>query len=280
MMISSRVRGVLSGLLPLLSLSAASLPAVATMAPNAAAAPAGCADYDISFARGTGEPAGVGVVGNAFANALKAKEPGKTFNVHGVDYAADYDFVALDLHSLAAGADNLSAHLQDVASRCPDTQFVLGGYSQGAALVDAVISFGVPLLGFSNPLPGDVANRIVGVALFGDATHRVFNGLQPVFITPDLAAKTTNICADGDPICENVEGGLDTQSADFNANHTSYVSRGLTAQGAAFVADQINGQPAQAAPAPQPPAENDAQTAPDEDTTAAPEEEGSDADGE
>jgi cutinase len=262
MIASTRVRHILGGLLPLLSVSA--IPATA---PSASAAPAGCANYDISFARGTHDSPGLGSVGNAFASAVKAKVPGKTFSTYGVNYPADFDFA-----KAGEGAGDLSEHLQDTASRCPDTQFILGGYSQGAAVVDSVISLGIPVGGFyTTPLPADVANRIVAVALFGDPIHRIFNGPQPIFITPDLGSKVTDQCADGDPICENVDGDVDAQKADFNANHVSYVSRGLTTQAASFVADRVNDQPAQAAPAPQPPAEHDA------DTAGAPDAEGSDA---
>ncbi|EFV13625.1 cutinase family protein [Segniliparus rugosus] len=260
-MIASKLAlGAFGGLLSLMPVFA--VPAVT---PMANAEPAGCAQYDISFARGTHDAPGLGNVGNAFVNAVKAKAPGKTFSVYAVDYPADFDFA-----KASDGGADLSNHLQDVANRCPATQFVLGGYSQGAAVVDSVISLGVPVLGFTNPLPGDVAERIAAVALFGDFVHRFFNGPQPIFITPDLAGKVTDVCADGDPICWNLDGDFNTQKADFDQNHVSYVSRGLTSQAADFVVERINDQPAQAAPAPQPPATPEAE-APEAAAPAAPE---------
>ena len=231
MIVSKLSRRAFGGLLSLLPLFA-----VPVTVSTAQAAPAGCAQYDISFARGTHDSPGLGSVGDSFVNAVKAKAPGKTFSVYAVNYPASFDFA-----KAGEGAGDLSSHLQDVADRCPDTQFILGGYSQGAAVIDSVISLGIPVGGFySSPLPGDVANRIAAVALFGDFVHRFFNGPQPIFITPDLGGKVTDICADGDPICWNLDGDFDTQKADFDQNHVSYVSRGLTSQAADFVVGQIS----------------------------------------
>ena len=113
-------------------------PAVAptgAVIPSATTAP--CPDIEVIFARGTHEPAGVGTVGQAFVDALRPQVGGRTVSAYGVTYPASYDFLAA-----GDGAFDASARAASMASSCPDTRLVLGGYSQGAAVVD--ILAGVP----------------------------------------------------------------------------------------------------------------------------------------
>ena len=112
-----------------LALAAAPLPAPLTGQASAG----GCPDAEVVFARGTGEPPGVGRVGDAFVNSLRSKLPGKTVTAYGVDYPANYNFL-----QATYGAGDVSNRLSYMASACPDTRLVLGGYSQGAAVIDIV----------------------------------------------------------------------------------------------------------------------------------------------
>lgn len=50
----------------------------------------------------------------------------------------------------------MSAHLQSMATSCPNTRMVLGGYSLGAAAADLVVAMTQPGFGFTNPLPTGV----------------------------------------------------------------------------------------------------------------------------
>ena len=59
-----------------------SVPAI----PSAAAD--GCPDSEVVFARGTGEPEGVGPTGQAFVDAVTARLPGKSVGVYPVNYPA------------------------------------------------------------------------------------------------------------------------------------------------------------------------------------------------
>ena len=98
--------------------------------PAAAADP--CPDVEIVFARGTTEPPGVGGVGQAFVDSLRSQLGGRSVGVYAVDYPASRDFDS----STPAGASDASSHIQSMAGNCPGTRIVLGGYSQGAGVID------------------------------------------------------------------------------------------------------------------------------------------------
>ena len=127
--------------------------AAVVMPPTAPAAHAAdCNDVEVVFARGTSEDPGIGRVGDAFVNDLRGLIGNRSLGVYAVNYPASYDFLAV-----ADGANDGSGHIQWVANNCPNTKIVLGGYSQGAAVVDVVTSVPVPGIGFTNPLPPPAA---------------------------------------------------------------------------------------------------------------------------
>ena len=105
---------------------------------------ASCPDVEVVFARGTDEPPGVGRVGQAFIGSLRQKTR-KSIGAYGVNYPASKDFLAA-----ANGANDASNHVQQMANNCPNTKVVLGGYSQGAAVVDIVTAAPLPV---TSPLP-------------------------------------------------------------------------------------------------------------------------------
>ena len=111
------------------------------------------------FARGRLESPGVGVLGNAFVSALRSKT-NKNIGVYAVRYPAD--------NEIDVGANDMSAHIQNMANTCPDTRLVLGGYSLGAAVTDVVLAVPFAFFGFDNPLPAGVDTHIAAVALFGN----------------------------------------------------------------------------------------------------------------
>ena len=201
--------------------AAAVLATTATIVSPAAlpTAHAGCNDIEVVFARGTGEPPGIGRVGQAFVDSLSSKVGGRSIGVYGVNYPATYDFLAA-----ADGANDASAHIQDVVNNCPNTKIVLGGYSQGAAIVDVVTSVPFPAVGFTNPLPADVPDHIAALVVFGNPTAKV--GL-PLTSSPVYGGRALDLCNAGDPVC-----------SDGNSvpAHRDYGPAGLTSQAAAFVA--------------------------------------------
>ena len=192
----------------------------ATVIPTALAAD--CSDVDVVFARGTSEPAGIGRVGQALVDSLAPQLGNRTVSAYGVNYPATYDFLAA-----ADGATDATNHIVSVAAQCPSTRFVLGGYSQGAAIVDVITSVPFPAIGFNNPLPPDAPDHIAALAVFGNPTARV--GL-PLTSSPVYGFKAIDLCNAGDPVCSD---GNNVPA------HRSYGADGAANQAAAFVANLL-----------------------------------------
>lgn len=179
----------------------------------------GCPDIEVTFARGTGEAPAAGRVGQAFIDSLRSKVGGRSVGVYGVNYPATYDFLAA-----ADGANDASAHIQFMVDNCPDTRLVLGGYSQGAAVIDVISAVPVPGVGFNNPLPPNVPDHVAAIAVFGNPSAKL--GL-PLTMSPVWGGRSIDLCNGGDPICQT-----DGQNI---AAHSAYVG-GPTNQAANFVA--------------------------------------------
>ena len=81
-----------------------------------------------------------------------------------------------------------------------------------------------PAVGFTNPLPANVPDRVAALAVFGNPTAKV--GL-PLTSSPLYGARAIDLCNAGDPVCS----GGDSVPA-----HRDYGPSGLTNQAAAFVA--------------------------------------------
>jgi len=201
--------------------------------PTAAAEP--CPDVQVIFARGTFEPAGVGVTGQAFVDALTGKLAGKSVDVYPVNYPASLDFA-----TAADGVIDASNKVRDVAASCPNTKMVLGGYSQGAAVVaysteDAVPpGFNLPD-GITGPMAPEVANHVAAVALFGKPSsgflQMIYTGAPPITVGKLYTGKTTDLCIPEDNVCSPT--GTD------NGAHTLYAVNGMTAQAADFAAHRV-----------------------------------------
>jgi cutinase len=193
--------------------------------PSAAAAP--CPDVQIVFARGTSETPGIGRVGQALVDTLQPRLGGRSLGTYAVNYPASYDFLAA-----ADGAADATAHIAAMAQQCPSTRIVLGGYSQGAAVV-AMLA-GIPPLGnkvgevgSAPPLPHSVADNVAAVAVFGNPSTKFGN---PVSASPLFAGRAIDLCSDGDPICSDGRNPF---------AHTNYPSSGYPTQAANFVAGLV-----------------------------------------
>lgn len=187
----------------------------ASSMPTAAAD--GCPDVEVVFARGTSEPPGLGRVGDGLVNALRG-QTSRSVGAYAVNYPASYDF-----GRAADGANDASGHVMWMVENCPGTRLVLGGYSQGAAIIDIVAAAPVPGFGFTAPLPPEAADHVAAVAVFGNPSTKIG---QPLTNSPSYGFKTIDLCTDGDPICS--PGRI------FSA-HSGYTP-GMTNQAASFVA--------------------------------------------
>ena len=201
--------------------------------PLASAAP--CPDVEVVFARGTFEPPGVGTVGDAFVESLRSDVGGKSIDVYPVNYPASLDF-----QTAADGVIDASNKVRDMANTCPNTKMVLGGYSQGAAVIgyitaDAIPAGFVPPAGITGPMPAGVANHVAAVTLFGKPSNGFLQTLNttapPINVGHLYSGKTLDLCIPEDPICS--PDGSD------NGAHTMYAANGMTGQAADFAARHI-----------------------------------------
>ncbi|WP_077100363.1 cutinase family protein [Mycobacterium terramassiliense] len=213
------------------------------LAPAIPLASAQCPDVQVVFARGTGEPPGVGPTGQAFVDDLRSRVGGKSLDVYPVNYPASNEWdTGLD------GIRDAGAHVVSMAHDCPNTKMVLSGYSQGAAVMGFVTSAAVPDGVDPNtvpkPLDPSVADHVSSVVLFGMPNVRAMNFLNepPVAIGPLYQPKTIKVCAPEDPVCSD---GMNF------AAHDTYASDGqIIDKGAAFAASHLGGNGATPAGAP------------------------------
>ncbi|KAJ6515408.1 cutinase [Mycena sanguinolenta] len=172
---------------------------------------AACSDVMVVFARGTTEPAPIGVVaGPPLEAALKTALGGKTLSFQGVDYPAS-------IPGFLEGGDpqgstTMATDLTNAATSCPNAAIVTVGYSQGGQLVH----------NSANQLSSDVLSRINAAVIFGDPD----NGTAVAGID---AANTKVICHTGDDICAH--GDL------ILAPHLTYGQDAGSA--AAFIASKV-----------------------------------------
>jgi cutinase len=201
------------------------VPAVtARSLPSASAA--SCPAVEVVFARGRMESPGVGVLGNAFINALRSKTK-KNIGVYAVRYPAD--------NQVDVGANDMSAHVQYMMNTCPDTRLVLGGYSLGAAVTDVVLAVPFNFFGFTNPLPPGADQHIAAVALFGNGSAWVgpITNFNPLY-----AERTIDLCHGADPICNPADP--DTWQDNWPAHlANAYIQAGMPNQAADFVAGRL-----------------------------------------
>jgi cutinase len=207
-------------------------------APSASADPppasaGGCPDVEVVFARGTTEAPGVGGIGQAFVDSLQSQIGQKSLWTHAVDYPASTDWP-----TAAQGVIDAADRVREMAAKCPNTKMVLGGYSQGAAVIGYVTAAAIPAgyavpPGITGPMPPEVANHVAAVALFGEPSSRFLNRIDapPIAIGPLYAGKAIRQCIADDPVCSNNGSNL--------AAHGEYVANGMVDQAANFAARSV-----------------------------------------
>ncbi|KAH9210756.1 cutinase [Leptodontidium sp. 2 PMI_412] len=170
-----------------------------------------CRRVTVIFGRGSGQPGNVGsIVGPPFFDALVSRLGASNVAIQGVNYPASYEEAAAG--GSKEGTANLVSFAQLASSKCPNTQIILSGYSQGAQLIH-----------LAGPSLTSVASKIAAVVVFGDPyNNQAISNISP--------SKVRSFCANGDFIC-NRNGGFDPNA------HTSYGKN--AAEAAAFVLSKI-----------------------------------------
>ncbi len=197
------------------------------LAPNAApvASADDCPDVEVIFARGTNEPPGLGRVGDAFVDSLRQQTGGLNIDTYGVNYAAS----KLQLHG-GDGANDTINRVKQAVQKCPNTKIVLGGYSQGASVMDIVAGVPIGGINWGSSLPPEYANNIAAVATFGDVADRAGGTLPSQSAL--LGSKAIDLCNPNDPICHAGPGN------EWSGHTEGYVPV-YTTQAAAFVASKL-----------------------------------------
>ncbi|MUL64068.1 cutinase [Mycobacterium sp. CBMA 234] len=186
-----------------------------------------CPNIEVVFARGTNDDPGMGRVGSALVDALQPLVGNRTIGSYGVEYPASYDFLTAQ-----DGATDAQNHIAAMAQQCPSTKIVLGGYSQGAAVVDMLA--GIPPLGdrigevgSAPPMPGDLASRVRAAAVFGNPSAKFSHPLDSMGL---FANRSIDQCIWGDPICSRGRNPF---------AHTHYESSDSVPQAAQFIASHL-----------------------------------------
>ena len=100
---------------------------------------------------------------------------------------------------------------------------VIGGYSQGAGVIDLS----------TTAMPAEVADHVAAAALFGGPRSAFADSLSPGPL-PTIgylyAGKTIDLCVPNDPICSN--------GSDMGA-HVAYVETGMVDQAATYAASRV-----------------------------------------
>lgn len=200
------------------------IPLVALTAPPVAAAD-DCADAELVFARGTDEPAGMGRVGDALADAIRKQTPSLNLKTYGVNYKAS----KLQLHG-GDGAKDAISHIKSTLSSCPDTKIVLGGYSQGASVINIVAGNPLGNIKWGDSLPPEYADNVAAITTFGDVGTRTKQSIAAQSAL--YGSKAIDLCNPMDPICHEGQGN------EWSGHTEGYVPV-YTTQAAAFVASKL-----------------------------------------
>lgn len=183
-----------------------------------------CPDIAVTFARGTDEPKGLGRVGDALVDGIR-QNTGKNVDAYGVNYRA----TLFQIHG-NDGAKDAIKHIQEMADKCPATPQVLGGYSQGASVVDIVTGTQIGGVGWGDSLPAKYADHVVAVTTFGNPADR--SGGSIAAQSALFGAKSVDYCNPEDPICHAGQGN------EWKGHTDGYVPV-YTSQAASFVSTRL-----------------------------------------
>lgn len=201
-----------------------------------------CDPYLVITARGTGEPKRQQLLGPV-ARGIAESRPDEVQRLD-LEYPADTDIK----EGGTLGARTLIDTLNLQAETCPDQQFVLLGYSQGALVIgDALASPEFRLVGTRvGEVDAEAAERVLAVVLYGNprfvgsepyvagSYNESVNGLlpRPPGSLDMFADRLRDYCVARDYICQS--------SLDLDEDgHAAYYDNGMQQDGAAFVVTRM-----------------------------------------
>ncbi|KAG2502517.1 hypothetical protein BBI17_009835 [Phytophthora kernoviae] len=183
-----------------------------------------CSDVHVVFARGSGEMPGLGICGQPLVSGITSNLAGMSVSSYAVDYLA-----SMSQTSAGPGATDMTNHVVSVAQECPNTVFVLGGYSQGASVTD--ISIGIKtMLGSGSSIPDTLSSRIKAIVTFGNPLKMMGQTIESASST--YGSKAIEFCNMGDPVCG---AGFNTMA------HLTYPTDGSVTSAAKKAAALVKG---------------------------------------
>lgn len=263
--------------------------AVVVPSSMAARAQASCSPVLFLGAHGVGEGGAAGTTPDEGHWGKPVQAVWDQFNANGVDAVAEAvsypqvpaptnlnspvqlgSFLVHLARSSYYGNDSLKNDMTNTYSDCPNTLFVLAGYSQGAWVIDYVLHLfnSEKGLGGQVPLGKKILANVRGVFLMGDPawpTSTQTPNLEGVvtrdasWVTPVLPNSVYptgqayldnglplsdfwSICAGGDPIC-HYDGSIADLNANVNTHKTAYTngSPSVADDGGNWLATRIGG---------------------------------------
>ncbi|KUI69608.1 Cutinase [Cytospora mali] len=183
-----------------------------------------CQKVTVIFARGTTELGNMGsIVGPGLSTDLKSAL-NNNVAVQGVDYAADAAGITEEIGSDGPGTQAMVKDVQTALSKCPDTQIVLSGYSQGAMLVHNTMS----------SLTSTQAASVKVALTFGDP-----------FVGESIknldSGSFKSFCATGDSVCLTGASSSPSSGGTTSASTSGHLGYGAdTGTAATFVKGKVS----------------------------------------
>lgn len=214
----------------------------AETAPDPIVEPLECSPYLVITVRGTGEPT-KGQLLSPVARGVSEllEERAQTVDV---DYPAGTDVKEGATVGVRVLIDTLNVQTEN----CPEQEFVLLGYSQGALIVgDALVDPESRLVGATvGALMANVAERIVAIVLYGNprfvggeafnagSFDPQLNGIlpRPLGSLDAYADRIVDFCVKKDFVCQ---GSLDLDEK----AHQTYYRNGMQQEGVVFATERI-----------------------------------------
>lgn len=219
-----------------------------------------CTPYLVITARGTGEPS-KGQLLSSVARKISQARPGEVKTID-LDYPAGTNVREGGTRGVRVLIDTLNVQ----SGACPEQEFVLLGYSQGAMVVgDALVASGARMIGeTTGSVRAEAAKQVIGVVMYGDprftgsesfnvgSFDRELGGIMPrqPGALDEYADRIISFCVAGDLVCQTSLEVADSRGAASTGqqHHIEYYSNGMQQDGADFVIDRL-GPKAQTKPA-------------------------------